>query len=86
MNTMPARYGLKLFAIYLVLYGGFMALNAFFPEASGWAPFGGVNLAILYGMALIAAAAVLAFLYVFLCGRTPSEEEPERQDPEAGGR
>ena len=61
-----ARVGLALFVVYLLLYGGFMALNAFFPEKMATAPFGGVNLAVLYGLLLIVAAFVLALLYVYL--------------------
>ena len=61
-----ARVGLALFGVYLVLYAGFMALNAFFPEKMAAAPFGGVNLAVLYGLLLIVAAFLLALVYVFL--------------------
>ena len=60
------RSGLVLFAVYLALYAGFMGLNAFRPQLMGWAPFGGVNLAILYGLGLILAAIGLAFLYMYL--------------------
>ena len=61
-----ARVGLWLFFVYLLLYGGFMALNAFSPEKMAGAPFGGVNLAVLYGLLLIVAAFLLALVYVFL--------------------
>jgi uncharacterized membrane protein (DUF485 family) len=64
-----ARIGLQLFFAYLVLYAGFVALNAFFPQKMAAAPFGGVNLAVLYGLLLIVAAFVLAVLYVFLVRR-----------------
>ena len=69
-----ARVGLWLFAAYVVLYGGFMALNAFYPERMGRAPFGGINLAVLYGLVLIVAAFVLALLYMFLVRRRQGEE------------
>ena len=61
-----ARVGLWLFFVYLLLYAGFMALNAFFPQKMADAPFGGVNLAVLYGLLLIVAAFLLALVYVFL--------------------
>jgi uncharacterized membrane protein (DUF485 family) len=64
-----ARIGLWLFAVYVVLYGGFMALNAFYPRQMARAPFGGINLAVMYGLVLIAAAFVLAVLYMFLVRR-----------------
>jgi uncharacterized membrane protein (DUF485 family) len=71
--TRNARYGLALFAVYLVLYGGFMALAAFFPHVMSRAPFGGVNLAVLYGLTLIVAAFLLALLYMFLVRRRAEE-------------
>jgi uncharacterized membrane protein (DUF485 family) len=69
-----ARIGLVLFAVYCVLYGGFMVMNAFFPQRMAAAPFGGVNLAVLYGLLLIVAAFVLALLYMFLVRRRADDE------------
>ncbi len=68
-----ARYGLILFAIYVVLYAGFMLLNVLDPALMESTPLAGLNLAILYGFAPIAAAFVLALIYAWLC-REPSEE------------
>lgn len=59
-----SRLGLWLFAIYLLAYGGFMTLSAFYPSIIAMRPFGGINLAILYGMALIAGALILALIYL----------------------
>jgi uncharacterized membrane protein (DUF485 family) len=61
-----ARVGLWLFAVYVVLYGGFMALNAFFPGQMGRPVFAGINLAVTYGLLLIVGAFVLALVYMFL--------------------
>src|SRR6187455_1805873 len=58
------RYGLILFAIYLLLYGGFIALAAFAPARMKEPVMGGINLAVLYGMGLIIAAFVLALVYM----------------------
>ena len=73
-----ARVGLALFAVYLVLYAGFMALNAFYPQRMATAPFGGINLAVMYGLLLIVGAFVLALLYMFLVRRRvgPEGERP----------
>lgn len=68
-----ARVGLILFGVYLLLYGGFVLLNAFSPTTMERTPVAGVNLAILYGFGLIIAAFVLAMLYGFLCR---NEERP----------
>ncbi|HEY7117992.1 MAG TPA: DUF485 domain-containing protein [Tepidisphaeraceae bacterium] len=62
-----ARLGLVLFTVYFVLYLGFMGIATFAHEAFASTPFGGVNLAILYGMGLIVAALVLALVYLRLC-------------------
>jgi len=71
-----ARYGLILFFAYLVLYTGFMALSAFSPGTMASTPFGGINLAIWYGFALIVAALFLALIYMLLCrdDRTHDQE------------
>jgi uncharacterized membrane protein (DUF485 family) len=57
------RIGLLLFAVYLVLYGGFVLLAAFSPQSMEVTPLAGVNLAIWYGFGLIVAAFVLALVY-----------------------
>ncbi|HEV8292846.1 MAG TPA: DUF485 domain-containing protein [Tepidisphaeraceae bacterium] len=67
ISARNARYGLWLFAVYLALYAGFMGLSAFEPQLMSKTPFGGVNLAIIYGFGLIVAALVLAVIYMVLC-------------------
>lgn len=62
-----ARNGLMLFAVYVVLYVGFMLLNAFAHERMQQPVLAGVNLAIVYGMGLIIAALLLALVYMWLC-------------------
>jgi uncharacterized membrane protein (DUF485 family) len=64
------RVGLILFAVYTVFYGGFMLLSAFGPQLMSMPTSGGVNLAVMYGFALIAAAIVLALVYVKLCRKS----------------
>lgn len=61
-----ARLGLVLFVVYLVAYGGFMGLCAFsLPTLKP--TLGGVNWAVVYGLALIVGAFLLAVLYMLLC-------------------
>ena len=62
-----ARYGMVLFSIYLAIYGGFVGLNAFRPDLMESTPAWGLNLAILYGLALIVIAMALALVYCWLC-------------------
>jgi uncharacterized membrane protein (DUF485 family) len=66
-NTPPAgssRLGLALFWVYVFLYGSFMGLVLVRPDVLSWRPLGGVNLAIASGMGLIAAAFLLAVVYM----------------------
>jgi uncharacterized membrane protein (DUF485 family) len=65
-----ARNGLILFAIYVVFYLGFMLLSAFAPQRMQQPILAGVNLAIVYGMALILIALLLALIYMLLCRPT----------------
>lgn len=67
MQTRNARMGLVLFAVYLVLYGGFVLINTFSPETMEATPLAGINVAIIYGFGLIIAAFVMALLYGALC-------------------
>jgi uncharacterized membrane protein (DUF485 family) len=73
-----------LFAVYLALYGGFVLLAAFAPEAMETTPFAGVNLAIWYGFGLIGAALVLALIYGW--ARRPGEQSVRHADQTAGDR
>jgi uncharacterized membrane protein (DUF485 family) len=73
MNTHNSRIGLVLFAVYLLLYGGFVFLSAFKADVMETTPIAGVNLAILYGFGLIIAALVMALIYGFLCKPTDDE-------------
>lgn len=68
-----ARYGMVLFLVYLLFYGGFVLLTAFNPEAMGRIVWGGVNLAIVYGFTLIIAAVGLAVVYGWLCRNSKIE-------------
>jgi uncharacterized membrane protein (DUF485 family) len=72
-----ARTGLALFAVYSLFYLTFMLLNAFAPARMRETVWGGINLAVVYGMGLIAAAFVLALAYLWLC-RGPGE--PDREE------
>jgi uncharacterized membrane protein (DUF485 family) len=79
--TRNARYGLWLFGVYLVIYGTFVIVTAFTPQTMAISA-GGVNLAVVYGMGLIAAAMVLALIYTLLCRRgLPVESRPVGDAP-----
>ena len=68
-STGRARGALRfwLFGLYLACYVAFTILTAFDRELMAWAPFGGANVAVLFGFGLIGAAIALALLYWWLC-------------------
>jgi uncharacterized membrane protein (DUF485 family) len=68
------RNGLRLFTLYFVFYAGFVALNAFRPDWTEVTPFAGINVAVLYGFALIFGALFLAFIYGWLC-QSPAHDQ-----------
>ncbi|HVJ82317.1 MAG TPA: DUF485 domain-containing protein [Planctomycetia bacterium] len=72
VDPRPARHGLRLFLVYLFLYGGFVGIAAFAPERMERIVFAGLNLAIVYGMFLIVLAFALALLYGWLCRPLPT--------------
>ena len=80
MQSRNSRIGLTLFVVYLLLYGGFMLINAFSPATMEMTPIAGVNLAVLYGFGLIIAAFVLALVYGWLCKAEPSDAASEEGD------
>jgi uncharacterized membrane protein (DUF485 family) len=59
-----SRLGLGLFLVYVLLYAGFMGLVLVRPDLLALRPAGGVNLALIAGLGLIAAAFLLAVLYM----------------------
>jgi uncharacterized membrane protein (DUF485 family) len=64
------RMGVILFIVYVLFYGGFMALSAFSPDTMSMPFLAGVNLAVVYGFSLIVAALVLALIYMKVCRKT----------------
>lgn len=70
------RYGLILFAVYLVIYGAYVLANAFAPTVMEHT-IAGVTVAILSGFGLIIAAFVLALIYGWLCRAKNDHSRPE---------
>jgi uncharacterized membrane protein (DUF485 family) len=75
------RIGLSLFAVYLVLYGGFVLLAAFSPQTMEVTPLAGVNLAIWYGFGLIVAAFLLALVYGWASRAKPDQNNAAGRNP-----
>lgn len=71
-----SRIGLAFFLVYCLIYGGFVALAAFWPSLMKNVQLAGVNLAIVYGLGLIVVALTMALIYLWLC-RNPAESQQE---------
>lgn len=80
METRSNPLGMMLFGIYLVIYVGFVLINAIAPQLMEWTPLAGLNLAILYGFALIIFAFVLALIYGVMAGRRESSAASSSSD------
>lgn len=81
MRKRNARIGLILFTVYLLFYGGFVLLNAFAPQTMEVTPITGINLAIIFGFALIIMALVLAIVYGLFC-KPENDETATREEGE----
>ncbi|MEM8669641.1 MAG: DUF485 domain-containing protein [Planctomycetota bacterium] len=92
MNTAPssparqfnAKLGMILFVIYLLLYVGFVLINAFKADWMERVVLAGLNLAIVYGFALIVVALMLAGIYGVLCRTDPVGTEDHAAGEESG--
>ena len=75
-----AKLGIKLFWLYCIIYMGFVALAVFATQTLKTPVLSGVNLAIIYGMALILLAIVLGLIYNYFCSK--KEREMGNGEPE----
>ncbi len=71
------RLGLWMLAVYGVLYLAFIIINVTTPKTMGVMVVAGLNLAIVYGFALIAIAFILAIFYNWLCTKHEKSFETE---------
>jgi uncharacterized membrane protein (DUF485 family) len=71
------RLGLWMLAIYGFLYIVFIVINVVSPKIMGTLVVAGLNLAIIYGFALIVIAFLLALAYNWACTRHEKSFEGE---------
>ena len=67
------RLGLWMFLFYSTFYAGFVGLNLLIPQSMGAIVFLGLNLATVYGFALILVAFVQALVYDAMCRRKEAD-------------
>jgi uncharacterized membrane protein (DUF485 family) len=73
------RLGLIMLAVYTAVYLAFILINVIKPKVMGTIIVGGLNLAIIYGFALIIIALVLALAYNWACTRHEKSFEGEEK-------
>ncbi len=61
------RLGIWMFVFYTLFYAGFVAINLLKPLAMAEVVLAGLNLATVYGFALIVVALIEALIYDWLC-------------------
>lgn len=61
------KLGIWMFTFYLLFYGGFVAVNLLAPLAMEQTVLLGMNLATVYGFALIVVALIQALIYDAMC-------------------
>jgi uncharacterized membrane protein (DUF485 family) len=78
------RLGIWMFLCYSIFYAGFVAINLSVPQLMEKIVLARLNLATVYGFALIAVALVQAMVYSALCSK--QERLAEVQDKLKGGK
>ena len=63
------RLGVRMFVYYSIFYVGFVLINLSSPKLMEAIVFLGLNLATVYGFALITVALIQALIYSALCSR-----------------
>jgi uncharacterized membrane protein (DUF485 family) len=58
-----SNIGVKMTLLYAIIYGGFVALNVFYPALMGVRTILGLTLALAYGLGLIIVAIIFAIIY-----------------------
>lgn len=77
-SDLKSKLGIKLFAIYSLVYVGFIAINVIEPMLMEKVIFLGLNLAVVYGMGLIFLAIIMGLIYNRIC--THYEQEMNKDN------
>ncbi|MFZ5881486.1 MAG: hypothetical protein ACOY0R_19130 [Chloroflexota bacterium] len=79
------QLGIWMFVFYSLFYAGFVAVNLLSPLAMAAIVFAGLNLATVYGFALIIVALIEALVYDWMCRQKEAEfAAAEKQDSKKG--
>jgi uncharacterized membrane protein (DUF485 family) len=78
-SGLKSKLGIKLFAVYSLVYIGFIAINVLDPVMMEKIIFLGQNLAVVYGMGLIFLAIVMGLVYNSICTRYEKEMNKDNE-------
>ena len=78
------RLGIWMFVFYSLFYASFVAINLINPLAMATIVFAGLNLATVYGFALIIVALIEALIYDWLCRRKEETFEKLENESDSG--
>lgn len=70
------RLGIRMFAIYAMIYAGFVFINVLAPRAMEATVLLGLNLAVVYGFGLIVVALLMAWYYNRRCSAWEDSMNP----------
>lgn len=79
LTQQKSRLGVRLFFVYLICYAGFVILGVFKYELLAKTVFAGLNLAIVYGIGLIAFAVVLGLIYNYYCTKYENQAAQQQE-------
>lgn len=82
-SAYKSRLGVWMFALYSIIYAGFIAINVISPLSMERETLMGLNLAVVYGFGLIVFAFLLALVYDRMCA---AREAAMANAPEGEGR
>jgi uncharacterized membrane protein (DUF485 family) len=66
-SEIKSKIGLILFAVYGLIYAGFIAINTLWPKVMEIYVLLGLNLAVVYGFGLIILAIIMGLIYNAIC-------------------
>ena len=82
LTKRKSALGIRLFFVYLIFYAGFVAIGVFQYELLAIRVFGGLNLALAYGIGLIVLAIILGVIYNYYCSRYEDEADTQGEGDE----
>jgi uncharacterized membrane protein (DUF485 family) len=78
------RLGIRMFIFYSLFYASFVAINLISPQTMASIVFAGLNLATVYGFALIIVALIEALIYDWMCRKKESHYERIEKSKKTG--